>query len=93
MIDLTLRFHFLVVIWLALMGLGALVANQKRRPIEEGLILTVIFGPLGILIETLVPSLKLKKREAERQPLGRIEDDALLESVRVLKADATRPSR
>jgi hypothetical protein len=37
-------------------GLGAYVATQKRRPLEEGLILGALFGPLGCLIEALLPS-------------------------------------
>lgn len=36
--------------------LGVFVAVQKRRSPAEGLILGVLFGPLGVLVEALLPS-------------------------------------
>jgi hypothetical protein len=38
-------------------GLGSWIAGQKNRPKSEGLILGFAFGPLGALIEALLPSL------------------------------------
>ena len=37
-------------------GLGAFIAAQKRREVAEGLIMGLLFGPLGVLIEALLPS-------------------------------------
>ena len=36
-------------------GLGAFVAVQKRRDAAEGLIMGALFGPLGVLVEALLP--------------------------------------
>jgi|GEM_PF-5121152 len=36
--------------------LGAWIAAQKRRDTSEGVILGLLFGPLGVLIEALLPN-------------------------------------
>jgi hypothetical protein len=36
-------------------GLGAFIAVQKRRDAYEGLIVGALFGPLGVLVEALLP--------------------------------------
>lgn len=48
----------LLVMWLAFAGLGAWIAGQKHRSVEEGFALGLIFGPLGCLIEALLPMLE-----------------------------------
>lgn len=37
-------------------GLGAWIAVQKNRPSGEGILLGALFGPLGAIIETLLPA-------------------------------------
>jgi hypothetical protein len=44
-------------------GLGAWVATQKRRSASEGLVLGLLFGPLGVLVEALLP-------QGSKQPGG-----------------------
>jgi hypothetical protein len=39
--------------WVAFVGLGAYVASQKRRSLTEGLILGLLFGPIGAIVEGL----------------------------------------
>lgn len=34
---------------------GAWVANQRGRSDEEGLFLGIVFGPLGVIVEALLP--------------------------------------
>ena len=46
----------LVIVLAAVFGaLGAFVAVQKRRDVAEGLIMGFSFGPLGVLVEALLP--------------------------------------
>jgi hypothetical protein len=49
----------LLVIGLALLaafgGLGAWIAAQKRRAAAEGALLGALFGPVGVLVEALLP--------------------------------------
>jgi hypothetical protein len=44
-----------VTLWLALVGLGAYTAKQKGRPIGEGVLLGLFFGPVGAIVEALLP--------------------------------------
>ena len=46
----------LAIAWVAMVGLGAFIATVKRRPLPEGFILGLIFGPFGCLIEALLPT-------------------------------------
>lgn len=39
-------------------GLGAWIADQKHRDQAEGLLLGLLFGPLGCLIEAMLPTLE-----------------------------------
>lgn len=53
------------LILLAHGALGSWVASQKRRSALEGAILGLLFGPLGVLVEALLPQGEhqvLKKR-------------------------------
>lgn len=46
----------IIAVVAVLMGLlGAWVASQKGRPAAEGLLLGAVFGPLGVIIEALLP--------------------------------------
>jgi len=45
----------IVVLALVFAGFGAFVAVQKRREASEGFILGMLFGPLGVLVEALLP--------------------------------------
>jgi hypothetical protein len=59
------------IAWLVFAALGAWIASQKGRSEGEGLLLGVLFGPLGAIIEALLPSISLEEqarlREAEKQ--------------------------
>lgn len=47
----------IVLTWSIVFGLfGMYVAAQVRRKIAEGLILGVLFGPLGVIIVALLPA-------------------------------------
>jgi hypothetical protein len=49
-------FIFAAVLWVVLFGwLGAWVASQCGRSPGEGFKLGVVFGPLGAIIEALLP--------------------------------------
>jgi hypothetical protein len=54
--DWTILLVFVAVIAVAFSLLGAWVASQKRRDPFEGFILGFVFGPLGVLIEAMLPS-------------------------------------
>jgi hypothetical protein len=43
------------VLAVAFGGLGGWVATQKQRSALEGLVLGLLFGPLGVLVEALLP--------------------------------------
>jgi hypothetical protein len=47
---------FVGILAVAMGGLGAWIASQKQRDPSEGFILGLLFGPLGCLIEALLPS-------------------------------------
>jgi hypothetical protein len=49
----------------AFAGLGYYVADQKGRSPAEGLLLGLLFGPLGCLIEALLPA---QERDARPSP-------------------------
>lgn len=42
--------------WVLFVGLGAYISSQKNRPAIEGVLLSLIFGPLGIIIAALLPT-------------------------------------
>ena len=45
----------LLIFWVMFAGLGWWVAAQKGRAPEEGLILGLLFGPIGCVIEAMLP--------------------------------------
>jgi hypothetical protein len=46
-----------VVVWVLLGPFGGWIAAQKYRSPVEGLALGWIFGPLGVIVEALLPTL------------------------------------
>lgn len=44
------------VVLLLTAGLGAWVATQRHRGAGEGLVLGLLFGPFGVLVEALLPA-------------------------------------
>jgi hypothetical protein len=46
----------ILAVWLALAVLSAWVAGQKHRSEGEGFVLGALFGPLGVLVEALLPA-------------------------------------
>jgi hypothetical protein len=60
-------------------ALGYYIAAQKGRPETEGLVLGLVFGPLGCLIEAILPTIErngqspgsLEDAPARKDPLDR----------------------
>ena len=50
-------------VWVAFAVLAGWIATQKNRAIEEGVILGLLFGPFGTLVEALLPSMTKEERE------------------------------
>lgn len=46
----------LIVVWIAMGCLAAWIAAQKKRAPVEGFLLGLVFGPLGVIVEALLPS-------------------------------------
>lgn len=64
------------VIWMSFGLLGLWVSTQKHRNPFEGFILGFVFGPLGVLIAALVPSVspdELRRQAQEKFEQGRRE--------------------
>ena len=51
-----------VVVALAFATLGAWIASQKNRDGGEGFILGLLFGPVGVIIEAVLPTLASPRR-------------------------------
>jgi len=47
----------IVVVALAFAALGAWIASQKNRDGGEGFILGLLFGPIGVIVEAVLPTL------------------------------------
>jgi hypothetical protein len=45
-----------IPLWIVMGFLGAFVAAQKRRAVAEGFMMGLLFGPLGVLVEALLPN-------------------------------------
>jgi hypothetical protein len=55
--PVTLAIVIVIVAGLAiLLMLGAYIAGQKGRPATEGMFLALLLGPLGLIIEGLLPT-------------------------------------
>jgi hypothetical protein len=59
-------FVLLITVAVIMAGFGGWVASQKNRPFPEGLILGFLFGPLGVLVEALMPNLSKKEGQSGR---------------------------
>jgi hypothetical protein len=46
----------IIVLWVVMSAFGFWVASQKNRNPVEGLLLGLLFGPFGVLIEALLPT-------------------------------------
>jgi hypothetical protein len=57
-----------VAAWVALGLLGWYVSAQKGRPAAEGVLLGLLFGPLGVLVAALLPTLPRAGDEGEADP-------------------------
>ena len=69
----------LILAWVLLGGLAAWIAGQKNRPRMEGFLLGSLFGPLGVLVEALLPS--LRESERPRVPVAREAESEHLSSA------------
>lgn len=49
-------FFTIVGAWVGCAGFGAYVAKERRRSLVEGAIFGGLLGPLGVLIEVLMPA-------------------------------------
>jgi hypothetical protein len=56
-----------LVPWLMCTMLAAWVADEKNRSPIEGFLLGLLFGPLGVLVEVGLPTLKVGDLEARRE--------------------------
>ena len=77
-----------LVVLVMLAGLGGWVAIQRNRAPTEGLILGLLYGPLGVIVEALLPV-------GERQPEPVDDDDEPLpeifrEAIPALPSEAPR---
>jgi hypothetical protein len=59
----------LAILWVASLVLGAYVAKEKGRTQAEAITLALIFGPFGVLIAALLPTLEREKAEPRREPM------------------------
>ena len=47
---------FCILIWACFGGLSVWIASQKGRSAGEGFVLGFAFGPLGVIVESLLPN-------------------------------------
>lgn len=59
---------FLAVVWGIFGFLGMWIASQKGRSEAEGFLLGLLFGPLGALIEAVLPNVTPQQRSAAPTP-------------------------
>jgi hypothetical protein len=53
-----------VLFWSGCAAAGAYIAAQKRRPTIEGVLFGFLFGPVGMIVESLLPT----RPEPARRP-------------------------
>jgi hypothetical protein len=79
----------LLVVWGVLGFIGAYVADQKGRSGGEGFLLSILLGPIGILIEAVLPTIqKPQSRPSAPAPSQADTDEAVrrfAEKMRLLK--------
>lgn len=61
----------LLMLWCAFGGLGWYIAGQKGRSGGEGAVLGFLFGPLGVLVEALLPSIEHRPKSSPGRSPGR----------------------
>jgi peptidyl-prolyl cis-trans isomerase A (cyclophilin A) len=77
-------------------ALGAWIASEKRRGEGEGLLLGLLFGPFGVLIEALLPTLsadeiaKRQENEKLRLLLARKEEEEIRRRAQEAAAERAR---
>ncbi len=92
--SIPVEFIFPIAVLAVVFGfLGMWIALQKRREQQEGFILGLLFGPLGVLIEAVLPTIAeptspqpqraLTGEELERRREQRRRHEALLEAQRL----------
>ena len=71
------------VMWAPFSGLGAFIASAKSRPVREGLLIGLLFGPLGCLIEALLPTGVATRGASPARPEkgSAIDDPMLVEAI------------
>ena len=52
--------------WCALGGFSVWIAAQKGRSLAEGFLVGFLFGPLGVIVEALLPTLDREDSSSER---------------------------
>src|SRR3974377_1465552 len=80
---ITMELLIAIGVWcLVFGGLGGWIADQKSRDAGEGACLGFVFGPLGVLIEGLLPQGQPKPMqlatEEQRVEWARVERDAAI---------------
>jgi hypothetical protein len=87
----------LLVLWFLFAILGTWVAGQKNRNGVEGFALGFLFGPLGVLIEALLPTPEkpdLRPKKPARHSLSITPDlDDELDDEEVLEALEVEPKK
>lgn len=71
----------LILCWVAFGILGLWIAAQKNRNPAEGLVLGVLFGPLGVIVEATMPSVDPTATRAIPRHLRQIDDINALASI------------
>jgi hypothetical protein len=62
----------LLMVWAAFGALGYYIAVQKGRPEAEGLLLGFLFGPLGVLLVALLPSVHSSRGSRSQRGRDRV---------------------
>ena len=73
----------ILVFWAAMAGLGMYISNAKGREVGEGLLLGLCFGPLGVLIAALLPTVqRVQVSDEERQRVAAEESARVADFVK-----------
>ena len=83
--------EILFVAWLIFAILGMWIANQKHREGGEGFILGLLFGPIGCLIEAILPNgTQPAKREYSALAVEKAREEARAHAQRITAENAQR---
>ncbi len=70
---------FCVLCWLCMGVFAVWIAAQKGRPAAEGFLVGFLFGPLGVLVEALLPTVETPRTLSRSStPSKAIYEDATL---------------